>query len=539
MPSTPYAKLLVSLNAGPTQSGGVTGSPGDTVQLSAESTAQWDLTTAPRWEIYAFPPGWTGPAVGWTTESVPQPGGGNANIYVYTGLGPPPAFVLPALPMWGKFLFRLTVAGGLLNGLPSAQLVDNSTGLQTIGPNGLLDIAVSEEGQFDTARAWVGPFQTNIRLLDAALIGGTVPYPMVPTSIVIGPGAVGGVNRYAQGDHEHPVTVGAPVDIGLANAAGGGTALAGAAHVHALTFPTTNAVLATANAPITVNGQTVTSGGFIAPYFSTTAASAASAGLVRAANSMVGLAFRNAADSADINAVTVDATDMLTLGSTVAQGVTLQTAAATQINAKVDTAFKVIITNDVISLHQNSDTADAGGGQGVVELRAAAVEPTYASADRALVWAYTGGALKAQNGTKVLSVLAPALDAGVGGEDLRAKDRRCARLQTPDNTPTTALTYALRDDTITRVDVEVVAFTFDGGVCAGYTLKGTIKRFAGGAATFVTGAPSSVAPHEDNAALDATLTVSGNNVLVQVTGLPAVAFEWFVVLDATLMAPTP
>ena len=53
MPTTPYAKLLVSLNAGPTQSGAITTAANlDTVQLTAESTAQWDLTTPPRWEIY-------------------------------------------------------------------------------------------------------------------------------------------------------------------------------------------------------------------------------------------------------------------------------------------------------------------------------------------------------------------------------------------------------------------------------------------------------------------------------------------------------
>ena len=56
MPTTPYAKLLVSLNAGPTQSGAITTAANlDTVQLTAESTAQWDLTTPPRWEIYSYP----------------------------------------------------------------------------------------------------------------------------------------------------------------------------------------------------------------------------------------------------------------------------------------------------------------------------------------------------------------------------------------------------------------------------------------------------------------------------------------------------
>jgi len=173
MPSTPYAKLLVSLNGGGPQSGGITAANGDTVQLTAESTAQWDLDTPPRWVIYAYPPGWTGPASGWTTESVPSPFGGTSDIYVYTGLGPPPAFTLPDLPMWGKFLFDLTVQGGLLNGQRTTQLIDRSTAIQIIGPGGLLDIAVGEENQFDPSRAWSGAFQDDLRIIDALLASNT------------------------------------------------------------------------------------------------------------------------------------------------------------------------------------------------------------------------------------------------------------------------------------------------------------------------------------------------------------------------------
>jgi hypothetical protein len=169
MPSTPYAKLLVSLNGGATQSGGITTTNAATVQMTAESTAQWDLTTPPRWEIYAYPPGWTGPASGWTTESVASPFGGTSNVYVYLGLGPPPVFSLPALPMWGKFLFRLTVQGGVLNGILALQLVDYSTALSIVGPGGMIDWAVGEENQFDTGRAYVAAMQADLRLIDAAL----------------------------------------------------------------------------------------------------------------------------------------------------------------------------------------------------------------------------------------------------------------------------------------------------------------------------------------------------------------------------------
>lgn len=175
MPSTPYAKLLVTLNAGPPQSGAITtAANGDTVQLSAESTAQWDLSEPPRWEIYSYPPGWTGPASGWATESVPQPFGGTANVYVYLGLGPPPAFTLPAAPTWGKFLIRLTVQKGLLNGVPTPTLTDDTTALEIISPNGFRDTATLEGIQFSSSRAWNAAMQENWRTLDSTFTSGVV-----------------------------------------------------------------------------------------------------------------------------------------------------------------------------------------------------------------------------------------------------------------------------------------------------------------------------------------------------------------------------
>lgn len=167
MPTTPYAKLLASVNGGIPTGGAITsGAYGDTIQLTAESTAQWDLTTPPRWEIYSYPPGWTGPASGWTTESVEQPFGGTADVYVYTGLGPPPAFNLPADPLWGKWLFKLTVQGGLLNGIPTNTLIDDTLAIEIVSPNGFHDTATLEGTQFSTSRAWSGDVQENWRTVD-------------------------------------------------------------------------------------------------------------------------------------------------------------------------------------------------------------------------------------------------------------------------------------------------------------------------------------------------------------------------------------
>lgn len=383
MPTTPYAKLLASINAGPVQSGGIVAADGDTVQFTAESTAQWDLTTPPRWEIFAYPPGWTGPASGWTTESVPQPGGGTADVYVYLGLGPPPAFTLPALPMWGDFLCKLTVQGGLLNGLVNPTLIDDRTALRIVGPGGLTDIAVSDTGQFDAARSWVGSWQNDLRILDAALVGATTPYTSTPEAITIGAGSDGTALEYSKGNHSHPVTVGSPttITIGAAASAGGGTALAGAAHVHALPSPVTinpvavigtlggsniparedhqhaltfavlNGVLAMATAPIAVNGQTITSGGFIGPYFATNAANPAESGLLRGAHGTVLVASRDSGPTGDVPLISygTESNDLLTIGDAVIPCMRFRVASGCDIEFYHDADKLVYIGQNVIA----------------------------------------------------------------------------------------------------------------------------------------------------------------------------------------------
>ena len=101
MPTTPYAKLLVSVNAGGVQSGGLTVATGDVIQLSAESTVGWGAPAA-RWEIYDYPTGFGLPS-GWTLDS-------DTGIYFYLGNSPaPPSFTIGP---WGKYMLRLTALGG-------------------------------------------------------------------------------------------------------------------------------------------------------------------------------------------------------------------------------------------------------------------------------------------------------------------------------------------------------------------------------------------------------------------------------------------
>lgn len=540
MPSTPYAKLLVSLNAGPTQSGGITASPGDTVQLTAESTAQWDLTTPPKWEIYAFPPGWTGPASGWTTESAPQPGGGSADIYVYLGLGPPPSFVLPALPDWGKFLMRLTVNGGLSNGLADSTLIDNTTALQTFDALNLEDVAVQEEGQFYPAGAYVRSIQNDLRIINTS-IAAISPYTLTPVAVTSAAGSAGVSALFSRGDHSHQ-----------------------------LTFATLNNVLGTASAPISINGQTLTSGGFIGPYYSTSAASPATTGLLRGAHNSVLVASRDSADATDAPLISfgVGTNDLLTIGGGgVAQlranvgtagwtydptnGFLFDDACSASMTflATAAAAGKSTTIEAQAGTTQGGDmmisAGDSPGTVGVVKIRTYANDSGVAGEVQFLSDSteYLGivntssqttltSTKKLVAFTDIAATLAPILSAGASG-DLRAADRVASVISTADATPTIALAYTIAASTVAFVKATIVALA-DTGDASVFEIRAGVKR-TGGGATLI--GSSDIFAREDNAATHADITVAGNDVQVEVTGIALTGIEWFSTMNVTLMTP--
>ena len=69
----------------------------------------------------------------------------------------------------GKFLVRLTVQGGLLNGIPTPTLTDDTTALGNSGPGGMRDTAALEGTQFSSSRAYVASMQENWRTIATAL----------------------------------------------------------------------------------------------------------------------------------------------------------------------------------------------------------------------------------------------------------------------------------------------------------------------------------------------------------------------------------
>lgn len=116
-------------------------------------------------------------------------------------------------------------------------------------------------------------------------------------------------------------------------------------------------------------------------------------------------------------------------------------------------------------------------------------------------------------------------------------DRAVATLQTANATPTTIVTYTLPDETIAQFIAQVVGQQSGSTNTAGYFRRYCYKRQSAGSATIVGTVDSAVLPDkEDNAAWDVTVTTSGNNVLLQVTGA-AVTIDWFAVVDVVLYTP--
>lgn len=158
MPSAPYAKVLVRIAGGATQSGGITVTAGQSVALEGENTTGWRVS---QWEIIG-PPGWSVPA-GWTDV-------GGVATYIGT-TGNPPSWTLPAIGGWGKWMIRLTVNGGEKDGdAAHPEMVDTTTGLSMLSALGLVDIGAGEDSQFSgVVKSWAGSTQTSLRAVDTSL----------------------------------------------------------------------------------------------------------------------------------------------------------------------------------------------------------------------------------------------------------------------------------------------------------------------------------------------------------------------------------
>ncbi len=150
MPATPYAKLLVSVNGGANQDGGLTVEASDTIQLRAEDKTGWG-SPATRWSIYSFPEGFAEPT-DWSTAA--------DGSYYYDGSADPPTFTPDVT---GKYMLRLLVLGGSLE-----NCLDETTALCVETARGLRSIGYNESSQFGGAREqWIVDLRHDLKQLDA------------------------------------------------------------------------------------------------------------------------------------------------------------------------------------------------------------------------------------------------------------------------------------------------------------------------------------------------------------------------------------
>jgi hypothetical protein len=159
-------QLRFRLESGAWQTGGVTvdaNHVGDDCQLGVVDGAgitQW------YWEITDFPPDFSVP-VGWLEAT--------SGTY-YSTSASPTSFILTH---WGKFAFRLTVNGGLKQEVDGRWVndpdkIDERGGVSVESPQGLWDVAATEQGQWDQIRAWMGAIKHDLRIIEAVLgTGGT------------------------------------------------------------------------------------------------------------------------------------------------------------------------------------------------------------------------------------------------------------------------------------------------------------------------------------------------------------------------------
>lgn len=160
------ALVQTSVNAGAAVTGGVTAPSAATIQWSGVNTSGW-LTAL--WEVYDFPPGFATPA-GWSLNST-------TNVLFYNGITPP-VFSLPATSAsaYGKWMPRLTVNGGISNGLADSTLIDTTAGVKMLSPLGQPGTSFLEDIQFSVTRAWKQDLDASLRALEGALVAGATTW---------------------------------------------------------------------------------------------------------------------------------------------------------------------------------------------------------------------------------------------------------------------------------------------------------------------------------------------------------------------------
>ncbi len=221
----------------------------------------------------------------------------------------------------------------------------------------------------------------------------------------------------------------------------------------------------------------------------------AASGFIRGGINSVQLAVRNAANSGDIDVITVDASDNIIIGENT-------DAAKVQVRVKSAGLLEYYINNVlVVSLAGSSGSLVFTAPASCIYTVAGTTYFSSGSGSNTPTFFYRG------NG-----------DATLWYNEWKT-------VQTTTATVTTIDSFTLSDNTTYNVEAWITGDVSSGANSAGYIVMATVKRTGGGAATLV-GTANQIHVREDDAAWDATIDVTGNDCRVRVTGVAATTINW-------------
>lgn len=134
-----------------------------------------------------------------------------------------------------------------------------------------------------------------------------------------------------------------------------------------------------------------------------------------------------------------------------------------------------------------------------------------------------GGATTANNDNGITVIANPD---GSNNAVFQLTNRVSGNVTTSNATPTILTTFALgATPAVYNFDIQVVGYDVTDNLGVGYFISGSVRTT--GAAAVLVGTPDKITNEEvGTTGCDANLTVSGNNAVVQVTGLAAKTIDW-------------
>ncbi len=136
-------------------------------------------------------------------------------------------------------------------------------------------------------------------------------------------------------------------------------------------------------------------------------------------------------------------------------------------------------------------------------------------------------------GQQALSSVEFLDETGSAGKADHGMHRLTSYLKTTDDTPTEVQTFTLEDGVAYDLLITVVGNQDGGGNRAAYRRRAVVYRDGTGSATLQGSVDTIGTDQESNAAWDLAVTVSGNDLLVTVTGVAATDINWTCSLDWT------